>query len=361
MSNLRDKRQKEFADEWLKWRWGILYLCPRFGKIYTTINILETMPDNIKILIAYPDKEIKKSWDQDFKKRGYNNSNIVYTTHLSIKKYENEKFNLIIIDEIHLLSDAQIDSCFHLFMINKNVLGLTGTLSSWTEKTLYEKLNLKVVGFYPMSLGIKEGIISDYEITIHKIPLDNVQKGMFKKKERTELQQYKALSYVINLKMKTDSFNSTMFLRLSRMRIIQNSIAKRYKTISLLKEFSHERILVFCGLTKIADNLGIPSFHNKMKEKDIFEKFANGEGKHLAVVKIGNSGVTYKPLNKVIINYFDSNSENLAQKIFRCMGIEYNNPDKKADIHIIATTEPEEQKWLNKALEFFDKSKVKYI
>ena len=355
---LRDKRQKEFAEEWLKWRWGILDLCPRFGKIFTTINILETMPDDVDILIAYPDREIKKSWQEDFKKRGYSNPNVTYTTHVSIKKYVDNKYDLVIIDEIHLLSDAQIESCFDLFMINRDVLGLTGTLSMWTEKKLNEKLGLKVVGFYPMATGIEEGVISDYQITIHKVPLNNTVKGMFKKPERTELKQYRALSYVINMKMEAEE--DTMFLRLSRMRIIQNSIAKKHKTISLLNQFSNERILVFCGLTKIADGLGIPAYHNKVKEKDLFEKFANGEGNHLAVVKIGNSGVTYKPLNKVIINYFDSNSENLAQKIFRCMGVEYDNPDKKSDIHIIATKEPEEQKWLDKALEFFDNNKIKY-
>jgi hypothetical protein len=62
----------------------------------------------------------------------------------------------------------------------------------------------------------------------------------------------------------------------------------------------------------------------------------------------------------VIINYFDSNAENLAQKINRCMAMEYNTPDKKADIYIICSTEKVEEKWLNKALEFFDKNKIRY-
>ena len=70
---------------------------------------------------------------------------------------------------------------------------------------------------------------------------------------------------------------------------------------------------------------------------------------------------TYKPLNKVIINYFDSNGENLAQKINRCMAMEYDNPDKKAKIYIISSTEDVELKWLKRALEFFDKSKIKYV
>ena len=56
---LRDKRQKEFADVWLKEKHGILNLCPRFGKIYTSINILKQLKPKT-ILIAYPDNKIKE-------------------------------------------------------------------------------------------------------------------------------------------------------------------------------------------------------------------------------------------------------------------------------------------------------------
>ena len=65
-------------------------------------------------------------------------------------------------------------------------------------------------------------------------------------------------------------------------------------------------------------------------------------------------------IKKNYIYYFDSNAENLAQKINRCMAMEYNTPDKKADIYIISSQENVEEKWLNKALEFFDKKKINY-
>lgn len=358
---IRDKRQKEFAEKWLKHRFGILDLCPRFGKIYTTINILEQLPDNIEILIAYPDKKIQASWEEDFEKRGYVNPNITYTTHRSIHKHENKKFDLVIIDEIHLLSEAQIEACKMLLLINRDVLGLTGTLSDKSAETLLYSLGLKTIGYYPVELGIKEGVIVDYKIVVHKVPLDDKKRGMFKKKNRTEKAQWKALSWVI--KQKTYGGEDTMFLRLARMRLIQSSEAKRLKTIQLLEQHKHERILVFCGVTKIADNLGIPSYHTKIKDKEIFKNFVHNKNgvNQLAVVKIGNAGVTYRPLQKVIINYFDSNSENLAQKIFRCMGMEYDTPDKKAEIHIITTTEPVEQQWLKKALEFFDTDKIIFL
>lgn len=360
MSTLRDKRQAEFAKQWIdKGKFGILNLCPRFGKIRTTINILKKNRKIVTVLIAYPDNKIKDSWIADFEAMGYDNPNITYTTHLSIKKYTDYQFDLVVIDEIHLLSEAQIETCKILLESNKQVLGLTGTLSRFTESTLRDELGLKVIASYPIETAIKEGVIVDYEIIVRMVPLDNKVKQDYKGKLKTEKAQFDAYTWVIN--QKEGQGQNTMFLRLGRMRIIQNSLAKLECTKRILENFKHERILVFCGVTKIADSLGIPSYHSKSGEKQMFTDFASGEGNHMAVVKIGNTGVTYKPLNKVIINYFDSNGENLAQKINRCMAMEYDNPDKKAKIYIISSNEDVELKWLKRALEFFDKSKIKYV
>jgi superfamily II DNA or RNA helicase len=357
--SLRDQRQREFAQVWLDKKWGILNLCPRFGKIYTTINILEKMNSNISIIIAYPDVKIKDSWEQDFKARGYNNSNITYTTHLSLHKHIANKYDIVIIDEIHLLSDAQLDACEELLGNNKQVLGLTGTLSSWTESEIEQRLNLPVLAHYPIEQAIQEGVIVDYKITVIKTPLDNKIVQTLKGKNRTEKKHFDACTWVID-QLERQGKN-TMHLRLKRMRIIQSSIAKVRLTKVILEKYKDERVLVFCGTTNSADSLGIPSHHSKSPDKEGFKKFAEGEGNHMAVVKIGNTGVTYKPLNKVIINYFDSNAENLAQKINRCMAMEYNNPDKKAVIYILSTDESVEEKWLNKALEFFDKDKINVV
>lgn len=355
---IRDKRQREFSDVWLKKKHGILNLCPRFGKIRTSILVLEKIKPKT-ILIAYPDNKIKESWQSDFHDSGFDDSIVTYTTHLSLKKYAELSFDVVIIDEIHLLSEAQIEVCKELFDNNKQVLGLTGTLSSWTERTLEEELDIHVIATYPIEKAIEEGVIVDYEIHVIRVPLDNLVYNDYKGKLKTEKKHYDGLSWVINKIQNSGA--DTMFMRLARMRIIQSSLAKCNATKALLAAHKDERVLVFCGTTAVADSLGIPSYHNKSKEKSIFEDFAEGEGNHLAVVKIGNTGVTYKPLDRVIINYFDSNAENLAQKINRCMAMEYNTPDKKAHIYIVSTNESVELKWLAKALEFFDKNKIKYI
>lgn len=358
---LRDQRQIEFADMWINSGMkGILDLCPRFGKIYTTINIFEKIKPET-VLIAYPDKNIQKSWETDLKTRSYNQSSITYTTHLSLKKHVDKEYTMLIVDEIHLLSDAQMIELSKMIKAHPEmkVLGLTGTLSTWTRKDLWLFTDLQVVGKYTLQQGVDEGVISDYQISVIKINLDNSSKQNFRGKIRTEKQQFDAYSYAINSMER--SGRSTMFLRLSRMRIVQRSLAKLNKTKQILQQNQDKRILVFCGITDIADNLGIPSYHSKSSEKEIFQKFASGEGNHLAVVKLGNSGVTYKPLDTIIINYFDSNSENLTQKINRAMSMEYNNPEKRANIYIITSNEEVELNWLRKALEFFDKTKIQTI
>lgn len=358
---IRDKRQEQFANIWMDHgRFGILNLCPRFGKIRTTINILDRFEYNQHILIAYPDNKIKQAWIDEFELMGYKNENVVYTTHRSLHKHV-DTWDIIIIDEIHLLSPAQREVCQELFEKNLYVLGLTGTLSKWTKRDLRLELGIEVMAEYTIQEAIKEGVITDYEITVIQVPLDNTVINEYTKKKikKTELQQFNFLSSQINKMMYTGA--NTMFHRLARMRIIQNSVSKLNKTKEILRNNPDERILVFCGITKIADALGIPSHHSKSKDKEAFNRFAEGEGNHMAVVKIGNTGVTYKPLNKVIINYFDSNAENLAQKINRCMAMEYNTPDKKSHIYIISSNTETELRWLQKALEFFDESKIKYV
>lgn len=358
---IRDIRQKEFADIFLQERRnGILYLCPRFGKCRVGINIFSSVIEP-KILIAYPDVNIKKSWTDEFEEMSYINSDIEFTTHLSLKKFKDNNYDLIVIDEIHLLSKAQIEIVKYIKKRNIRILGLTGTLSKQTKNALKKSLGLDVLATYTMEQAIIEGIITDYRINVKRIPLNDRISLPFGKKKRTEKRHFDAYSYIID-KLQEEG-KDTMFPRLARMRLIQNSYAKIEATKDILKKCKDERILVFCGLTDISDKLGCPSFHSKKTKEDkkVFDDFAQGIGdNHIAVVKIGNTGKTYKPLNKVVINYFDTNPENLAQKIFRCMAMEYNNLNKKSDIWIISTDEKVELDWLKSSLEFFDQKKIVY-
>ena len=355
--SLRDIRQQEFAELWLNSkRFSIMYLAPRFGKIFTSINILKQLNPHCTLLIAYPDNKIRHSWEEDFKKRNYTNPNVTFVTHLSLKKYVDKIFDIIILDEIHLLSEAQIDVCKKLFKENKTILGLTGTMSQETKNTLWNELKLPVLATYSIEQAIEEGVIADYEISVIKVPLD---RGLKLYKDKSEKQKFDSISWVID-KFEEEE-KDTFFLRLQRMRIIQNSVAKLNKTKQLLQIYKEERVLAFMGNIKMCEDLNISTYHSKSSEKEVFDNFVNGAGKSLAVCKIGNTGVTYKNLNYVIINYFSSNGEDMIQKLMRALSWEYNNPNKKAKIIIITSDETIESKWLAKAIFLLDQSKIKYI
>ena len=325
----------------------------------TIINIINQLPQGINILIAYPDKVIKQSWLDDFEERKVDDSNITYTTHMSIKKHMDKKFDLVIIDEIHLLSPAQRIACERLFMINRDVLCLTGTLMEKTEKIIYKELGLRVIAEYTLAEGIRDKIIPDYRIKILYVPLDDTIKGNYNNRDRTDKSQIHAITWVIN-KMDREGRNAN-FMRIQRTRILQKSMSKIKTTIRVLKRFKDERILVFCGLIAVAESLGIPTHHGKSADKELFLDFVNGKVNQMAVVKIGGGGVTYKKLNRILINSFDSNAERLAQKINRAMSMEYDNPEKRAEIMILTSDNKIELNWLRKALEFFDKDKIEYL
>jgi superfamily II DNA or RNA helicase len=357
---LRDRRQEEFANTWISTgRFGIIHACPRMGKC--RIGILIMQKEGYKnILIAYPDNKIRDSWKKELEIMEMEDVNVTYTTYLSLHKHEKEEYDLVIADELHTLSENQIVALQRCMRANKAILGLSGTLSLATERLLYRALNMAVVAHYPIEKAIKEGILPDYEIRVVKVPLDDVILQTYGKYKSTEKKKFDGLTRVIATI--EGQGKDPKFMRFARMRIIQNSLSKLRKTKELLNEFKDERILVFCGLTAIADRLNIPSHHSKSGDKTAFHSFVNIEGvKHLAVVKIGNTGVTYQKLNKVIINYFSSSSEDLCQKINRCMTLEYDNPGKKALIYITCSTEETEIKWLHRALAFFSKEKIKYL
>jgi superfamily II DNA or RNA helicase len=357
--NIRDQRQEEFASIFQDR--GILHLCPRFGKCRVGVKVIQRdRPSNI--LITYPTDVIKKSWQQEFVDMGINGDFwIQYLNFRSLNKVLEETYDLIVIDEIHMLSENQV-LCLQEIIANSpnaKVLGLTGTLAKETKRYLKQCLDLNVIAEYPIEKAIEEGIISDYEIRVAQVDLDNKRSLPFGKKYKTEKKQFSDYTFVIN-KLQS-SGGDTKFLKLNRMRLIQNSIAKMEATRSLLSKCKGERCLVFCGLAKIADNIGCKVYHSKNQDEIVLEEFCSGTGEeHLATVKMLNQGITIKAINYGIINYFDSNPETMAQKINRFTNFEYDNPGKRAIIYIICSTEKVEQDWLKRALEFFDKSKIIY-
>lgn len=353
---MREQRQKEAVEAFLASdRRTIINAAPRFGKIKVALDICRELSIN-HIWILAPRKDIFIGWDDDMKKFGGPNI-IGQTTFASIKNIDTAVTpKLIIIDEPHELSlNQQITLADKIKKIDCPILGLTGTMTNKTAEQLFDTLNLDTCFRYSIEEAVEDGILADYNICIHKVPLDTKINRLFGRRMYTE-KKYFDLQMFLRKQAKTNKF----FFDLKMINVIQNSEAKRRETVRLLEQSEGERVLVFCGTTEIADNLNIPAYHSLSREKEIFDSFCKGlKYDKLATIKMMQAGITIKPINKGIINYTSGNPEDSAQKICRFLGFEYDNPDKKAEIYIISSDEEFETNRLKTALLFFDQTKIK--
>jgi hypothetical protein len=156
-----------------------------------------------------------------------------------------------------------------------------------------------------------------------------------------------------------DEGRSSMQLALARNRLSLSSLGKMQFVRKLLKNLEDKRVVVFTGLSKVADEIGIPSYHSKSPNDDAFRKFQSGESNHLALAAMGKVGVTYKELDSVILLNFTYNAEETSQILNRAIKLDYKS--KVADLHIICLSEKAELKKIKESLSMLDATKIKYV
>ena len=358
--NKQDELQQEFIEKGEKFfrlhDRGYYNLAMRFGKCRTSIELMKKLLyKNDWVLIAYPDNKLKQTWMDEMEKWGWDdNIHVEYVNFSSLKKHLDAKYNFFIIDEFHAASENEQDYA-HVIMDNSNyILGLSGTVS---EETAF-KWDLEQIASYTTNDGIEDGILADYQITVHYVPLDTLIKIKNKKGQyKTEKQMYDGYTWVIeNLKRQGASF---MHLALSRNRLSLSSRGKMNYARKLLKKLSDKRVLIFTGLAKVADELGIPSYHSKSKDDSAYTGFQRGEHNHLALAAMGKVGVTYKDLDSVILLNFTYNAEETSQILNRAIKLDYHS--KVADLHIVCLNEDAEKKKLKESLSMLDQTKINYL
>lgn len=337
---------------------GYLDLSPRFGKCKVTIEWLKSQYGNTNpfIIITYPNNTIEATWRDEFELWKYSNPNIFFVNFRSLDKYLNIKADVIIFDEFHeVTSEKEIEYSRRLLKASGRTLCLSGTISKYTKRVWPE---VKEIAKYSISEAIENNVIADYKITVHKVKLDTILKTPNSKgRMLSEKQKYDNYTYVIE-KMKFQGDNY-MHLALQRNRLSSSSIAKKHFTKVLLKELKDKRVVVFTGLTEVADSLEIPSFHSKSPSDANFVAFQEGSVSQLALAESGKLGVTFINLDSVILLNVTHNEEATAQAILRSIKLDYQ--DKIADIRLVVLDEKPELDKIKNSLVMLDKTKIKYI
>ncbi|MEI6186931.1 MAG: helicase-related protein [Alphaproteobacteria bacterium] len=333
---------------------GYIDLAMRFGKCKVVIDLLKTYHYNPKIFIAYPDNKLQQTWIDEMNLWGYDMENVLFVNFSSLKHFRDSAFDFFIIDEFHAASPLEREYCRNIIDASCIALLLSGTVSEETKKDW----GYPCIAKYTTLEGIDDGILANYLINVHLVDLDTKIYTEDKKgKRKTEKQRYDAYTWVIE-KLKQDGDNF-MYLALARNRLSLSSIAKKEYTLRLLEKLKDKRVLVFTGLSKAADSLGIPSYHSKSKEEGVFTAFKEGTINQLALAAIGKVGVTYPNLDSVILTNFTYNAEETSQILNRAIKLDYK--DKIADLHILCLNEPAELKKLKESLSMLDSTKINYF
>lgn len=344
---MREIIQNQAIEAGITNKYCTLVLPIRAGKSKVGIEIAKNYN---KVLVSYPNETIFSSWKETSEKFGLSIENITFTTHLSINKFDLSEFDLVIIDELHSFSEANIE--FFVENLPKRAIGLTGTPSDIGIKKSFIDNYLPIK--YEIGIDITTGHTNkDYQITIH----------LLKPSEKKDilLKSGKYWSEKAKIDFWNNKYNRTFDFQ-DMLRLIQ-SIQNSKTKFDYLRKLSNklDRGMIFLETSKQCDELGIPSYHSKNKDSEKnLEDFQEGKINLLSSIGQLRQGVTIKNCNKAIILHCYSSNNKSIQKLGRVLNL-VEGEESKAFIDIIALSGTREEQWVANALKELEQNKIHYV
>jgi len=357
----KNEVQKVFIDQLSKDFKGINLISVRVGKCRIYLQSIQKHSENWiknpKILILYPNIDVKSSWEKECDIIDYH-PDITYCTYLSIDKVIDENWDYIVADEAHLCGEEnQLPKLGELIKRHANTIVASGTYSNSTLESIKEHTGMSLTINYPTEQAIKDGIVSDFNIIIYEYKLDNtisITCGKIKQWQSTELKECNRLSK----KVDTSFGKEKMFHALNRMRFINSCDSLKKSVLDWIFANNQKRFVLFTGDENIGKTYRIPMYNSKSENDNILKAFQNQEINQICLIKKGKAGVTYPNLSHILITAIDSNGENLEQALGRGL---LNDTDNDTTIHIFVSNQLFQQKWLNSALTNIPKEKITWL
>lgn len=356
----KDKIQEGFINQLSKHFYGVNLISVRTGKCRIYLRSIQKHSENYiknpKILVLYPNIDIKESWEKECDLINYH-PDITYCTYLSIDNVINKNWGYIVADEAHLCGEEnQLPKLGELVKRHSNTIVASGTYNNNTLELIKFHTGMDLTINYPTEQAIKDGIVSDFNIFIYTYNLDNTIKkwfGKVKKWESTELKECNRLSNKVNNTVGKER----MWAALNRMHFINNCDSLVNTVNNWIENNKEKRFILFTGSENVGKRYNLPMWNSKSKDDSVLEAFQNQEINQLCLIKKGKQGVTFPMLQHILITNIDSNGENLEQAIGRAL----LNDTEDATIHIFVSSEQFQLKWLNSALSGINENRITWL
>lgn len=202
-------------------------------------------------------------------------------------------------------------------------------------------------------------ILNDYRIIVHMLDL-NPSKVIQKKRRDGQVWYTSEVNDYNYLTSRVENANGNKEMRfrhIMRMKGLMSYKTKEDYTIKLMNAID-DKVIIFANTQEQADFISPYSYHSKnARSQDNLEAFSDGTIDKLSCVLQLSEGVSIPNLKQGIIMHSYGNEVKSAQRIGRLLRL---NPNDIATCHILCYRNTVDEKWVSKALESFDKNKIKY-
>lgn len=313
---------------------------------------------NKKILIVGPKLSVFTTWKEEAVKYNLSHTlvNADFCVYRSLHKKNPTDYDLIYFDECHNLLES------HLEFLNNttaDILGLTGTPPVNKRSIKYKIIQTycPIVYEYKTDTAVSDGLLNDYLIIVHKLPL-NTEKTLsietkHKKFMTSELLNYKYLT----TRTLTTFGKQQQFSRIMRMKQMMVYPSKE-KYAKKLFDSIQDKCMLFANEKAQADRLCTYSYHsgNPDSERNL-EWFKQGKITKLSSILQLKEGINVPDLRQSIVMHAYANNVNFHQRLGRILRL---NPDETAIMHILCYKDTVDEEWVTSALEPFNPEKIKW-
>ena len=290
------------------------------------------------------------------------------TTYQSAYKYKNLDFDILVCDEGHHLVAFQF---INLLQNNKfkDILILTAELPRDDERHLLLKdFGITTITNKSYETGIKEKLISDFQIINISVQLTENEKIQIEKIEKFINLHFKIFNYDLGeiKRQITRNFiaKELMLCFQKRKNILNNAVNKIQKVEEVIKNEKWNKVIIYCEYIDFAnwiyDNLKNKIkcciYHSEIKDKEkVLQDFKDNIYQAIVSVKCLDEGMNIPDLDLAIIVSASSQERQTIQRIGRILRYKDN---KIAKIYNLYIEDSKEEVWLKKRLKSFDNNKI---
>ncbi len=404
--------------------YSTLSMCTGSGKsrcaVLRALEIVSQKPD-ARIFLAVPTEKLRdQNWKAEFQEwggTGIFEKNLTRACYVSVHKYLNQEWDLVILDEAHHVTEATLP-----FFTENNILSIIALTATFPKDKIKKGIlnAIAPISFdYPIEQGLADGVVAPFTIDVIFTTLDDIFNCIdagpkAKRFKTTELKSYQFWDTAFNdnkekLKVVKDSlyafgWNEQTYEALSKLKdksqaenyikslvntpielkeikstlgkyaglmgsrfriigsrkaILQNALNKERIGKRFINEIFQDdmRYLVFCGSIAQSERL-LPgmTFHSQTTDH-AYNAFLNEELNILAVKDKVNEGTNIPNLDQALALHVSAQELILIQRIGRVIRVRDGHTGK---IYLVCVKGTQDEVWLQSALKAFKNVKIDY-